>query len=74
MRVAATAFLLIRRLIKKRKQKSKRFWVKKLYANRLQYGDRLFNDLAFDDEEQNFTRMSREEFDILYGLVKTQNT
>ena len=70
--VAATAFLLIHRLIKKKKQQSKQFRVKKLYANRLQYGNRLFNYLAFDDEVQNFARMSREEFDILYGLVKTK--
>ena len=28
--------------------------------------------MAFDDGEQNFTRISREKFDIFYGLVKAK--
>ncbi|KAL4718860.1 hypothetical protein ACJJTC_008074 [Scirpophaga incertulas] len=52
--VATTAFLIILRLAKKRKQKTKRFWIKLLYKNRLQAGNRLFEELCFDDEEKKF--------------------
>ncbi|XP_047512932.1 uncharacterized protein LOC125054845 [Pieris napi] len=70
--VATTAFLIILRLAKKRKQKTKRFWIKLLYKNRLQAGNRLFEELCFDDEEKNFTRMSKIEFDNVYSLINAK--
>lgn len=70
--VAAVMFLLIHRLIKKKNRKSKRFWVKKLYQNRSEYGNRLYADLIFDGEEHNFTRMPESEFEILYSLVNAK--
>ena len=69
--VAATAILLIHRHIKKKKLKSKRFWVKKLYTNRLQYGaDYLMIWLSM--MRNKLLQISREKFEILYGLVKTK--
>lgn len=70
--VATTAFLIILRLAKKRKQKTKRFWIKLLYKNRLQAGNRLFEELCFDDKEKNFTRMSKIEFDNVYSLINAK--
>ncbi|KAF9417933.1 hypothetical protein HW555_005078, partial [Spodoptera exigua] len=72
--VATTAFLIILRLAKKRNHKTKRFCIKLLYKNRLQDGNRLFEELCFDDKEKKFTRMSKIEFDNVYSLINAKKS
>lgn len=69
--IAATAFLIILRLVKKRKRQPKRR-MKLLYQNRLQAGNRLFEELCFNDAEKIFTRLSKLEFENLYSLINTK--
>lgn len=50
-----------------------RFWLKELYRNRLQYGNRLLRDMTFESIEdtiKNFTRMTRNDFDLLCSLIE----
>ena len=50
-----------------------RFWLKELYRNRLQYGNRLLRDMTFESIEDtinNFTRMTRNDFDLLCSLIE----
>lgn len=55
------------------KKRTHRFWLKELYRNRLQYGNRLLRDMTFESIEdtiQNFTRMTRNDFDLLCSLIE----
>ena len=71
--IATTAFILIHHLVQKKKRKKpKRFWIKTIYKNRLQAGNRLFEELCFDDAESNFTRMNKIEFENLYSLINAK--
>ncbi|XP_052744680.1 uncharacterized protein LOC128199399 [Bicyclus anynana] len=71
--IATTAFILIHQLVqKKKRKKSKHFWIKTLYKNRFQAGNRIFEELCFDDAESNFTRMNKIEFEHLYSLINAK--
>jgi hypothetical protein len=53
---------------KKNQRKIPRRWVKRLFKNWLEYGNRLLQDMAFESVEdtvKNFTRMSMIEFEYL---------
>jgi hypothetical protein len=68
--LAAISFIVIHRILmnKKKHRKRLRRWVKRLFKNGLQYGNRLMPDMAFESVEdtvKNFTRMSMIEFEYL---------
>lgn len=66
--LAATALMLSGYIIKKRKEKRK-LWIKKLYQNRIQYGNSLLKELTIDHSVSNFTRMSAGDIKYLCSLV-----
>lgn len=71
---SAAAIFLAAYCLKKRKQsrikkKPRRFWIRKIYERRHQYGNRLLGDLVYDQTVHNFTRMSVQEFENLCSLL-----
>jgi endonuclease III-like uncharacterized protein len=75
--LAAMSFILIHRILmnKKRQGKGPLWWVKRLFKNGLQYGNRLLQDMAFESVEdtvKNFTRMSMTEFEYLASLISSK--
>lgn len=74
--VAAVAFILINRIIKKRRQqklKRRRYWIQTLYKNRLLYnGNELYQELINDGVEKNFARITAEELDLLCSNLQSR--
>lgn len=74
--VAAVAFILINRIIKKRRQqklKRRRYWIQTLYKNRLLYnGNELYQELINDGVEKNFARITTEELDLLCSELQSR--
>jgi hypothetical protein len=71
------SFIVIHRILMNKKKQRKRplWWVKRLYKNGLQYGNRLLQDMAFESVEdtvKNFTRMSMTEFEYLALLISSK--
>ncbi|XP_050676764.1 uncharacterized protein LOC126973480 [Leptidea sinapis] len=67
---SAAAIFLAAYCLKKRKQsrikkKPRRFWIRKMYERRHQYGNRLLGDLVYDQTVHNFTQ----EFENLCSLL-----
>lgn len=72
--ISAAATFIAAYCLRKRKQsrfkkRPRRFWVKKLYERRNQYGNTLLKDLTYDKTVHNFTRMSLQEFENLCSLL-----
>lgn len=55
---------------KQRKKRRKRWWVKKIYQNRLEYVNRLLEDVRFEEDVTNFLRMSKQDFEHLLTLIE----
>lgn len=78
--VAAVAFILINRIIKKRRQKKlkrRQYWIQTLYKNRLYngnecYGNELYQELINDGVEKNFARINAEELDLLCSNLQSK--
>ncbi|XP_046403088.1 protein ANTAGONIST OF LIKE HETEROCHROMATIN PROTEIN 1-like [Ischnura elegans] len=72
VQVAAAAFIVMATIIgkKQRKKRRKRWWVKKFYQNRLEYGNRLLEDVRFEEDMPNFLRMSKQDFEHLLTLIE----
>lgn len=71
--VAAAAFIVMATIIRKNQRKRRRkprWWVKKVYRNRLEYGNRLLEDLRFEEDVTNFLRMSKQDFVYLVSLIE----
>lgn len=72
--VAAFSFIVIHRVLSDRtkRRRKPRWWMKKLFKNRLQYGNRLLQDMAneaVEDTVKNFTRMTLVDFEYLVALI-----
>lgn len=69
--VAAFFFIVIHPISANRKKRRRkpRWWKKELFKKRLQYGNRLFQDMAFEDSVKNFTRMTLADFENLVVLI-----
>lgn len=73
--VAAFSFIVIHRILtgnRKKRRRKPRWWIKELFKNRLQYGNRLLQDMAFEaveDTVKNFTRMTLADFEHLVALI-----
>lgn len=69
---AAAAFIVMHHIVHKKRKV--RWWMKKLYFNRMQYGGlRLMEDMkyeAVEDTIKNFTRMTTIEFEHLKSLIE----
>lgn len=74
--VAAVAFILINRIIKRRNQqklKRRRYWIQTLYKNRLLYsGNELYQELVNDGLEKNFARINAKELDLLCSNLQSK--
>lgn len=67
-----TVFAITKKIEKRRKR---RWWVRELFRQRIQYGNRLIRDMTVDKVDEtikNFTRMSMEDFESLESLVGPQ--
>lgn len=70
---AAAALLIIHILnVKKRKKRKPRWWMKKMYRERLQCGNRLMQDMHFEESGsiENFVRMSLQDFENILKKVE----
>lgn len=73
--IACTAYFLVKQNIesKKTKSKTRRWWQRSLFQNRLRYGGiPLLRDLQMEDQSlfRNFSRMSVADFEKLLVLVE----
>lgn len=67
----AAAFIVMAAIIKKKQNRRKpRWWVKKIYQNRSEYGNRLLEDARFEIDDPNFVRMSKQDFNHLIHLIE----
>ncbi|EZA56114.1 hypothetical protein X777_03595 [Ooceraea biroi] len=75
VQLAAVNYIFLHYLLKK-PRKSRRWWIKRIFANRGVYsGPKLLRDLKFQSvsgQYKNFTRMSPIEFEYLINLVGKQ--
>lgn len=72
--VAAFSFIVIHRVLadRKKRRRKPRWWMKELFKNQLQYGNRLLQDMAFEavgDTVKNFTRMTLADLEHLEVCV-----
>ncbi|GBP71321.1 hypothetical protein EVAR_57705_1 [Eumeta japonica] len=74
VQVAAAAFIILHTLVNKKKKRRSlpRWWVKKLYQERLEYGNRLLHDIGFEEDVTNFVRMSTVDFEHLLQSIETK--
>jgi len=72
---AAAAFIVIHHIIKKKPKRKSRWWMNKLYLNRMQYGVKLMEDMrheAIEHTIKNFTRLTTIKFEHLKSLIEAQ--
>lgn len=70
MQIAAAAYIVIHLIIKKREKKKRRWWTKRFFTNRLHYGNTLYDDITFEEDDQNFLRISKEDLEYLTNLIR----
>jgi len=72
---AAFAFIaahILKKRIASRKKRQRRWWMKEIFRQRFQYGNRLMRDMQVelvDDLIMNFTRMTIDDFEYLVSLI-----
>lgn len=75
---ASSAFIIMHAINKKKKKRNRRMWVRPYLARRQVLSSTLWNELRLDDFLfQNFTRMSRSDFELLVnklGPIITKET
>jgi hypothetical protein len=72
---AAAAFMLMSNIVEgnKNPKRKVRWWVKELYRQRMQCGNRLMRDMAFglvEDTVKNVARMSLSDFEHITSLIE----
>jgi hypothetical protein len=63
-------YIVMHSILKKREKKKRRWWSKLFFTNRLHYGNTLYEDITFEEDDKNFLRISKEDLEHLTNLIR----